>query len=547
MVKIIHYEVYADRGEGWKLVEQFSSDQRQEAVNLAKELERDDRVAVKIIREIFDVQENSYQESVEYVSGLSRKKKSKLPLSQNFSKNYDGEYNVEFEQTESPKNATNSVAFALLKLFGIIFVSLAFANLLVSLLEPMIETFIPEDQRKKVLFIAFFSIFILITIPLLLKKVPWSAFYGKNKRKKVISETKFFNKADAILRRYNMNDSFDDAITPVFPEAPLEHKRYIVDFLTEIIANIDKDISLRDSYTKLGIKLVVYGGCMELSRYCGLIISEANSLLYEAYKILDGDTPDLASFYEAKRSYKDNRVAVFLTGVGAYLMSQLIKGEEIDSSVLKITIKKWIKQNTQPETEDSEDNVVPEKITLEEILSEQAPKKTTEIKEKNILFKSVVCIKTGINFYDDEKEVSSENEAVIKEDVRNIISNLINKLQGGEVIEEDSITMINFNKLNNAVKFTIDFLADIDEYKENSETNGLLLDNKCCILEMQSTDAVNLSPYLADIFEQTYNNEIIVNDIIKDELTESKYEFEFLGDKKLSRSNKTVALYKLRY
>ena len=547
MVKIIHYEVYADRGEGWKLVEQFSSDQRQEAVNLAKELERDDRVAVKIIREIFDVQENSYQESVEYVSGLSRKKKSKLPLSQNFSKNYDGEYNVEFEQTESPKNATNSVAFALLKLFGIIFVSLAFANLLVSLLEPMIETFIPEDQRKKVLFIAFFSIFILITIPLLLKKVPWSAFYGKNKRKKVISETKFFNKADAILRRYNMNDNFDDAITPVFPEAPLEHKRYIVDFLTEIIANIDKDISLRDSYTKLGIKLVVYGGCMELSRYCGLIISEANSLLYEAYKILDGDTPDLASFYEAKRSYKDNRVAVFLTGVGAYLMSQLIKGEEIDSSVLKITIKKWIKQNTQPETEDSEDNVVPEKITLEEILSEQAPKKTTEIKEKNILFKSVVCIKTGINFYDDEKEVSSENEAVIKEDVRNIISNLINKLQGGEVIEEDSITMINFNKLNNAVKFTIDFLADIDEYKENSETNGLLLDNKCCILEMQSTDAVNLSPYLADIFEQTYNNEIIVNDIIKDELTESKYEFEFLGDKKLSRSNKTVALYKLRY
>ena len=54
MVKIIHFEVYADRGDGWKLVDQFSSDQRQEAVNLAKELEEDNRVAVKIIREIFD-------------------------------------------------------------------------------------------------------------------------------------------------------------------------------------------------------------------------------------------------------------------------------------------------------------------------------------------------------------------------------------------------------------------------------------------------------------------------------------------------------------
>lgn len=544
MVKIIHYEVYADRGEGWKLVEQFSSDQRQEAVNLAKELERDDRVAVKIIREIFDVQENSYQESVEYVSGLNRKNKTKTSLIQTINKSYDGEYNVEYEKTENTKNTSNSVAFALLKLFGIIFISLALANLLVSLLEPMIEVLIPEDQRKKVLFIAFFTIFILITVPLLLKKVPWSAFYGRNKRKKVISENKFFNKAEAIIRRYNMNDNYEDTIAPVFPEAPLEHKRYIVDFLTEIIANIDTDISLRDSYTKLGVKLVVYGGCMELSRYCGLIISEANSLLYEAYKILDGDNPDLSAFYEAKRSYKDNKVAVFLTGVGAYLMSQLIKGEEIDSSVLKITIKKWIKQNTQPETEEV---VNPDKITIEDILSEQAQEQAVTTKEKSILFKSVACIKTGINFYDDEKEVSSENETLIKEDVRNIISNLVAKLNGGEVIEEDSITMINFNKLNNAVKFTIDFLSDIDTYKESSDSRGLLLDNKCCILEMQSTDSVNLSPYLADIFEQTYNNEIIVNDVIKDELTESKYEFEFLGDKKLSRSNKIVALYKLRY
>ena len=45
----------------------------------------------------------------------------------------------------------------------------------------------------------------------------------------------------------------------------------------------------------------------------------------------------------------------------------------------------------------------------------------------------------------------------------------------------------------------------------------------------------------------TYNNENIVNDIIKDELTDSKYEFDFLGEKKLSRTGKTAALYKLVY
>lgn len=543
MVKIVHYEVYADRGDGWKLVEQFSIEQRQEAVNLAKELERDDKAAVKIIREIFDVQDNTYQESVEYVSGLNRKNKPKISGNFPFSNNYGGEYDVEYEKINNEKSPSNSIVFALLKLVAIIFLCLAFANLLVSLLEPLIETFIPEDQRKKVLFIVFFAIFILITIPLILKKVPWGAFYGRNKRKKVINESRFFDKAAAIVRRYNLNDNFDDAITPVFPEAPLEHKRYIVDFLTEIMGSLDSEISLNDRFTKLGIKLVVYGGCMELSCYCGLVISEANSLLYEAYKILDGDNPDLAAFYEAKRSYKDNKVAVFLTGVGAYLMSQVIKGEEMDSSVLKITMKKWIKLNTQPEEE-------PQTASLPDILTDEAetpktPQKT--VPDKTVLFKCIVGIKTGINFYDDEKEISSETESVVRGEIRNIISNLVAKLDGGEVLEDDTITTIQFNKLNNAVKFTVDYLGDVENYKEQSEESGLLLDNKCCILEMSSTDDVNLSPYLADVFEQTYNNEIIVNDVIKDELTDSHYDFEYLGDKKLSRTGKTVALYKLQY
>ena len=35
------------------------------------------------------------------------------------------------------------------------------------------------------------------------------------------------------------------------------------------------------------------------------------------------------------------------------------------------------------------------------------------------------------------------------------------------------------------------------------------------ILDMPTEDEPNLNPFLADVFEQTYNNEIIVNDIIK--------------------------------
>ena len=67
MVKIVHYEVYTDNGEGWKLEDRFAADQRYEALSLAKEKEKA-RLKVKILKENFDVQDNSYQETVEYIS-----------------------------------------------------------------------------------------------------------------------------------------------------------------------------------------------------------------------------------------------------------------------------------------------------------------------------------------------------------------------------------------------------------------------------------------------------------------------------------------------
>ena len=139
--------------------------------------------------------------------------------------------------------------------------------------------------------------------------------------------------------------------------------------------------SLHDSFTRLGIKLIVYGGCLELSRYCGLIISEANSLLNESFKILDGDKADLSAFYEAKRTYKDNKVAIFLTGVGAYLMAQVIKDVNMDAYILKATLKKWTSLNKQPEP-------LPEEIAVNSQASQ----------ENDIMFKCIASLKTTVIF-----------------------------------------------------------------------------------------------------------------------------------------------------
>ena len=165
------------------------------------------------------------------------------------------------------------------------------------------------------LFLFFFSLFLLTATPLILKKIPLDVFGFRRSRKiKPIPERKFIRKAQNIFRLYNINENLDPGVIPTYPEADLEDKHYIVDFLSNVIANLDSNTSLNDDFNRFGVKLVIFGGCMELARFRRLNIAQANSLLNEAFSILDGKNYEVAEFYEAKRSYQDNRVAVFLTG-----------------------------------------------------------------------------------------------------------------------------------------------------------------------------------------------------------------------------------------
>lgn len=81
---------------------------------------------------------------------------------------------------------------ALIKLVAIIFLCLAMANLLVSLLEPVIETFIPEDRRKTVLFFDFLHHLYDYHNPADFEESSLSAFYAHTERKKVINEKPLF-------------------------------------------------------------------------------------------------------------------------------------------------------------------------------------------------------------------------------------------------------------------------------------------------------------------------------------------------------------------
>ncbi len=531
MVKITHYEVYTDRGDGWKLAGRYASDQRYEAINLSKEKEQE-KLKVKIIREVFDVQDNSYSESVEYIGGLSSPRRNSNPLSpQNIGGKSNALSSMPEDQNGNAITKKDTVFTAIVKLLAIVIICLLLSNVFVTLIHPVVEDFLPESQVNIALFLIFIVFFLVIVIPLILKKVPWYVFDFAGGAKKRIKERKFFNKAENIIRLYHLNEEYDISIAPAYPEAPLEHKRYIVSFLHEILSKLDSQSIYNDSFSKLGVKLIVYGGCLELSKYSGFSINEANSLLYEAFKIIDGERPDLEDFYDAKKTFNDNKVAIFLTGVGAYLMAQIIDERPMSGNVLQETFYKWenLIANYQKNYPDD---------TIEE------PIPDSDIPQVN---RCVVNVQNQLKFFDDNLPELDNLRQQYEQDIRNIINNVNGKYKGDNVIEKETITSIEYSSMSAAVNFAVEYINDITEYRDELNDDNLIFLSKCSIVDYPEEQAANLDDYIKDVLEHTYNNEILISEKIKNSIHDEKYSFEYLGEKRLNKTDQLVALYKLVY
>ena len=540
MVDITHYEVYTDRGDGWKLEERFPVEQRMNAIKYAREKESEN-ISVKLICEKFDVLDNSYQESTEFVSLAQKKKSGNVNRGKGdffaAEEAASGGKNTVYDAVSEADNSIGAVVKALLKLCLIVVFSLLFAHFVVNLSIPLLEEYLPEESSKTLLFLFFFSLFLLTATPLILKKIPLDVFGFRRSRKiKPIPERKFIRKAQNIFRLYNINENLDPSVIPTYPEADLEDKHYIVDFLSNVIANLDSNTSLNDDFNRFGVKLVIFGGCMELARFRRLNIAQANSLLNEAFSILDGKNYEVAEFYEAKRSYQDNRVAVFLTGVGAYLMYQLIRGENLDKNILRLTFYKWRQQNILQR---------PDSVAVIEKTTEADKTDKAAVKECPVYKGCLVNIRTRILFNDSAPGDFRQKEDEVRNSVRNIIFNLLGKFNGSEPSDNGSFESIQFSNIKQALRFAVEFLNDSETYVDELNDENLIVAHKLNIITGHMDDVEEKSDYILDLFDNTYDGEILVDDEFYRAVGESHYKFDFLGDKTMQRSEKTMPIYKL--
>ena len=540
MVDITHYEVYADRGTGWKLEERFAEEQHDQAIRYAHELEYEN-IAVKLIREKFNVLDNVYQETVEFVNLPNKGGQTKEKSSNFFEipQQEQPKINTIYEAEEEISNSPKSMAIAIVKLLVIVIFSLIFANIVVMLSVPILDDFIPEESIRTLLFLFFFCLFLVVAVPLIIKKVPLQAFgvHRLKPKTKVISEKKFINKADAIFQIYNINADVDPDIAPTLPEADLHEKKYIIEFLGDIIARLDNTISITDDFNRLGLRFLIYGGCMELGRVHKLNIAEANSLLYEAFEIIDGKDADISKFYAAKNTYRDIKVAVFLTGVGAYLMSQLLHHETLDSNILRLTFNKWSNMN----------NIVYQTQEKEKENQKTQKKEAPQLPKKDKFFVNVLLNVFLRILYNGSKKDPKKYTEELYDSVRNIISGLAGKYNGQLINTQSNIISVQFSSINQAGRCSEEIVRDINSFVEAIADENLIIAERVNLIEGKETDLSEKETYIDDLFMQTYDGEVLFDDEIYKGIDKKAFEIEELGNKKLEKTEQSVNLYKLKF
>lgn len=518
MTRISHYEVYTDSGSGWQLLERFATEQRSQAYQLAKEKESASS-KVKIIRETFELEDNTYTETVEYVSNLNKKKGSRKSLSR-----------IDYQKSSSEvvqdiADSRRNIYKAIIKFIALIIISLICANLLVSLLFPILETFTDGKDSQTMMFFVFFIVFLAMAVPLVLKNIPWYIFLPQEKEEnEKIVEERFFDHANSLVKAYNINGDPKTMVAGSYPDAPIEYKQYLVYYLSEILSNLNVRTALQKQFSRMGVKLLVFGGCLELARYGGLKLSEANSILFEAFRIIDGQDTDLEKFYEAKQSFSDNKVAIYLTGIGAFLMNQIITDQKLQTKVLNSAFEKW--------------------EALDKLNTLDEPTKDDKAEVSNYkIERCQVDLKSDLKFLDSSLPNQEQTAEKISESIRNITADMTKKFGGSDIMENNGITSVDFNSPSDAAKFAAECLKEMSLCLDEDQEEKIIL-RTCCVVVSLEDSAVN-DIYIRDMFEHVYNNEIILVKKVADSV--DGYEKEFLGDKSLKNSNTTVALYKMKY
>ncbi len=239
MVKFVTFEVYTMNNNGeWRLNSRFSSDEKQAALDFGRNIESKEGIPVKIIKETFDSNTNSSDDTVLYISPKIRHTAKKRRTSK-YSKNYHGKIPNLIHEEEEQETSFSRVVWMFIFILMISFV-LASISSFIAVFILSSYTNISNAEGSKVILVLFIAIFTLTAIPMSRKFIPWHRIkYSDNNNPMEDYDTRGISVADKFQ---NMISNF------LFNEKNEEEK--IVEKKSESVSSKHEQIKQKNEHEK---------------------------------------------------------------------------------------------------------------------------------------------------------------------------------------------------------------------------------------------------------------------------------------------------------
>ena len=167
MARLIHYDVYVWQTNRWELIAHYSQEQRLDALDYAKDIERAELHATKVVQEVYDQTDQTINETLIYVS--------KLPTTNHPGSSHrarGGDIPSGKKKKEKKKNYTvadNLILFLLTTFFSLLLAGVITAGILHFML--LSDKMAPIADSQEFVLGVFTIFFLLFFVPLALKWV----------------------------------------------------------------------------------------------------------------------------------------------------------------------------------------------------------------------------------------------------------------------------------------------------------------------------------------------------------------------------------------
>ena len=171
MSGIIHYEVYVFQNNTWDLLGRYPTEQRVDAIEYAKTIERSERRPTKVVRELYDLNTQTFHEALVYLSEIPKAKEKKTSP---YSNSVIPTLTSNAKQKQSGRKVAESITMLFLAmLFSVIVSGIVTASLLHLAVS---SNFLPHNISQQFVLGTFTFFFLIVSIPTAAKWVNWNSF-----------------------------------------------------------------------------------------------------------------------------------------------------------------------------------------------------------------------------------------------------------------------------------------------------------------------------------------------------------------------------------